>query len=125
MKYPYIFLFSLAILVLSSCQTDYRTKEMFINHVEKAEVVDSTHLSIPLKPENKGEYYYYTHMTVTLMDNNSYMIILWGNRDSFWWSTKRDYRYMANIPYMEYQDEYILFDRGILDIIKMKLKDCQ
>ena len=46
---------------------------------------------------NNLESYYYEDATIRLIDNNTYQVIYWGNRESWLWDFKKDYYFTVNL----------------------------
>lgn len=67
---------------------------------------------------DSNNYSYYTDMTCTLIDDSTYQIIFWGNRDSWKWNIKKDKCLIVDIPYERYRGKDVSLDIEVLKAIK-------
>jgi len=66
------------------------------------------------------ELSYYTDVTVSLIDDSSYSVVFWGDRDSWLWNWKLDKHFVVDDPYNNHKKINTTQDNEILKIIKSK-----
>ena len=69
--------------------------------------------------------WYYTDVTIKLLSDSSYYVILWGDRDSNWWWLLKDHTLSVDIPYNRYRNMDVTKDKIILEILHQKIKEKQ
>jgi len=61
--------------------------------------------------------WYFTDITIKLMDDSSYYVLLWGDRDSKWWWLLNDHIFFVDVSYNKSKKIDVLKDIEILKIL--------
>jgi len=105
-------MFLLTILLIS-CGND-KYKDYVINHSSDIH----TKKDVPnLYKLDTCEFNYYTEVSIKLTGDSSYMIIFWGDRDSWLWEWKLDKYFTVDIPYNNYKNINTKKDIKIIEIL--------
>lgn len=113
-----------ALLILAISKTPYlsekKMKKYVLDHQDQIEKTNNgymTYLTI-----SKTEYKYYTDISLKLLDENTYMLIFWGDRNTWKWGIKLDGDVTVDVRYQEIvKRKDVTLDKEVLKLIKDKL----
>jgi len=109
-----ILYFVLSITIFTSCSND-KYKDYIIEHSEEIYESDKAN---KLYKIDTCEYNYYTDVTIKLLDDSTYMVVFWGDRNSYLWDWKLDKVFTVDISYNNYKGIDVDKDRKIMKLIR-------
>ena len=105
-------LFIIFIVYLFTYDNDTRYKNYIIGHSNEITVNDYNVYRLKTTPNN-----YYTDITIKMLSDSSYSVVVWGDRDSWLWDYKTDKYFTIDISYNRYKGINVEKDIKILEII--------
>ena len=114
----------IALLIILVSQTPYlgekKMKKYVLEHQDQIEKTSNEYMSYLTIP--KTEYKYYTDISLKLLDENTYMLIFWGDRNTWKWNIKLDNDITVDVKYKEIvKNKDVTLDKKVLEFIKSKL----
>jgi hypothetical protein len=106
----------LSILIIPACQTEDKTKDFILKNSDRIYLTQYGIFEIDSVSS------YYTDLTIKILSDSSYSVILWGDRQSFFWRWEKDYSFCVDIPYNRYKGKEVANDIKIIEAIKHKTK---
>lgn len=109
MKTTLLYIFLCSFLFIS-CQTENSHKQFFVDNVELAEKYSENIFIIDSLDS------YYTEKSLRFLDDSSFVIICWGNRDSFWWNIRKDKKISVSIPFDRHKGKNVDLDIKLIEL---------
>lgn len=66
----------------------------------------------------KYDNFYYTEVSICVVSDKSYKVILWGDRESFFWNLKKDFYFTVDIDKQLSLNKDVSKDIAIYSILK-------
>jgi len=125
MKKTILLSVTLAIIIITTFHFSIKTwdvtcKDYIIEHSDEIEYLEVPMFEDGIYTIDSCDMYYFTEVTIKSLDDSSYFIIFWGDRDSWLWKYKLDKSFEVSIPYDRSKGENVDKDLKILQA----LKDC-
>lgn len=65
---------------------------------------------------------YYGEVSFTLTDDSSYVMVLWGDRESLWWNIRKDKVILVDVPYDRYKGRNVDLDVELISEFNENIK---
>lgn len=92
-----------------------RYKNYVIEHADKIKKSENTKNVYEI---DSCDYKYYTNISIRMMGDSSYILVFWGNRDSWLWNWKLDKDISVDIPHNIYKGKNVEKDIRLINAIK-------